>query len=437
MTAPRVGVVGLWHLGTVTASGLAATGVPTVGLERDPSVAAELSQARPPLFEPGLAESVANGIARGVLRFDSDPEALRDTEFVWLAADTALDGHYSPDIGGLRGLVRWIAPHVPPAAILIVSSQAPVGTCELLRDELLAESPDWCGRVASVPENLRLGSALARFRHPDWLVIGADDDATAAAVTELLAPIEGPRIVTGLRTAELAKHAINAYLATCIGLANELGDLAEAVGADGLSIARILRSDRRVSREAPVRPGVGFSGGTLSRDLASLREVGHRHQVRTPIADAVAASNQARRHKVLAELRTRLDLSGAVVAVLGVAYRPNTDTTRDSDSLRLIDQLVGAGSQVRVHDPLVSELRLPPGAGEVATVADAVSGADALVVMTEHDQFRQLNLSGLLPAMTTRLVVDPHHLLAGQVDALQLDYVAFGRATSGSRSVAR
>lgn len=431
----RVAVVGLWHLGSVVASGLSSYGVDTVGLDRDESVVDGMNRAEPPLFEPGLAEAVKAGIDSGSLRFSADPGSMADATFVWLAADSELGDGDAVDTDPLLSLVRWFAPNVHTDAILMISSQVPVGTTESLRDELATARPDWRPRAAYLPENLQLGSAMERFHRPDWLVVGTDDAGTAPEVARLLAPIDREVTVTAVRTAELAKHAVNAYLATCISLANELGDLAEVLGADGLAVAGIMRNDRRIAREAPVRPGAGFSGGTLGRDIQMLRYLGDRNDVATPIADAIAAANSIRGEKVLNGLSARMDLSGAVVAVLGVAYRPNTSATRDSDSLRLIARLAETGTNVRVHDPLVdfSEVTLPPTAKVVANVEDAVLGATALVVMSEHDDYRNLDLPRLLARMTGRVVIDPHHLLTSAAQGPDAEYLAFGRASTGAR----
>lgn len=433
MTAPLVAVVGLWHLGSVLAGGLACHGIATVGLDRGARVVEGLNRAEPPLYEPGLTETVRDGLDSGALRFSADPEALAPARFVWLAADTDLTEDNAVDTASLVAAVDWAAPHVRPDAILLVSSQIPLGTTEALRDELARLRPDWRPRAAYLPENLRLGSAVERFHRPDWLVVGTDDDATATEVIRLLAPIDCEATVTSVRSAELAKHAVNTYLAACITLANELGDLAEVLGADGLAIARIMRSDSRIAPGAPLRPGVGFSGGTLSREVRTLRDLGRANGVPTPLADAIAVANRARGEKVYRELSARLDLDGALVAVLGVVYRPHTSATRDSDSLRLVGRLAAAGARVRVHDPYAdfAEVVLPSAAALVPDVAGAAAGADALVVMSEHDAYRDLDLAALVAGMAGRIVVDPHHLLTRAAEGSGAQYLAFGRASTG------
>lgn len=435
MMADGVAVVGLWHLGSIVAAGLASYDVDTIGLDRDESVVDAMNRAEPPLFEPGLADAVRTGIDSGSLRFSADPRSIADATFVWLTADSELGDGNAVDTDSLRSLVRWFAPNVRHDAILMISSQVPTGTTESLCDELAAARPDWRARVAYIPENLRLGTAMECFHRPDWIVVGTDDAETASEVARLLAPVDREVTVTAVRTAELAKHAVNAYLATCISLANELGDLAEVLGADGLAIAQIMRNDRRIAREAPIRPGVGFSGGTLAREIQTLRELGDLNDIATPLADAVAAANTARGEKIFGGLSARMDLSNSVVAVLGVAYRPNTSTTRDSDSLRLIARLAEAGASVRVHDPVVdfSEVTLPTTVKIVANVEEAVLGAAALIVMSEHDDYRNLDLPGLLAGMSGRVIVDPHHLLTAAAEGLHAEYIAFGRATGAPR----
>ncbi|MFD9225950.1 hypothetical protein ACFWDI_39445 [Streptomyces sp. NPDC060064] len=206
MTADQVAVVGLWHLGSVLASGLASYGIDTIGLDRDETIIDGMNRGERPLFELGLAEAVQAGIDGGSLWFRGDSRALAEARFVWPAADSELGDNDSFDTGALRSLVYWFAPYVRPDAISLISSQVPIGTTESLRDELSRARPDWQPRVAYIPENLRLGSAIEPFHHPDWLVVGADDE-TAAEVTRLLAPIK--------RGATVKAAALLSTLTTC------------------------------------------------------------------------------------------------------------------------------------------------------------------------------------------------------------------------------
>ncbi|MGW4365719.1 nucleotide sugar dehydrogenase [Nocardia takedensis] len=367
----RVVVVGLWHLGTVTAACLAERGHHVVGIDRDPHTVAELNAGRPPIAEPGLTELVRSGLSNGALRFSNSFADAAEADIVWLTHDVPLGPDGTGDPTPVRADAAEAA-RFAAAATYFVSSQVPVGTCDALA-ELVS------GPVACLPENLQLGRALERFRRPDLSVIGTDDAEVADLATRVLG-IADP-VVCDRRTAELIKHALNAYLATCITLANELGDVAERVGADAHRVATALRRDRRVGVAAPLVPGPPFMGGTLARDLRSLQNLGRGAEVPTPLCDAVLDGNRARIGRLVGMLGARIPLADARIALVGLAYTAGTDTMRVSPGAAMAAELRAAGATVTVWDPLVREISAEPGVRACASPAEAARDAHAVVVL--------------------------------------------------------
>jgi UDPglucose 6-dehydrogenase len=274
----KVCVVGVWHLGSVTSACFADLGRNVVGVTDDPERAATLNSGAPPLFEPGLAELMAKHVATGRLRFTSSlREGVKGSSYVVIAYDTPMNEQDEPDLVQIAATMDALAGSLEDGATIIISSQVPVGTCEALADRLRSLNPGLRFGTSCVPENLRLGQAIERFLRPDFLVFGVDSEATMGRVEALYSPIPGPRARTDLRTAEMTKHAINAYLATCISFGNELANLCDEVGADAFQVVQALKLDSRVSPKAPLAPGLGFSGGTLARDMTVLKKLAAQH----------------------------------------------------------------------------------------------------------------------------------------------------------------
>jgi UDPglucose 6-dehydrogenase len=277
-----------------------------------------------------------------------------------------------------------------------------VGTCRAWREQL-----DGANRgllIAHAPENLRLGRALEDFLHPARLLIGADDDASFAAAAKVLEPLGVPPTRLSLSSAEMAKHATNAYLALCIAFANELAVLSLEAGADPTEVIEALREDPRVSPSAPLRPGTAFSGATLIRDLTTLTALGEAAG-RPDLFAAVIKSND--RHAALAAdwLEEELaGLTGRRIAVAGLTYKPGTSTLRDSLPLRVVGQLLHRGASVRAWDPLAEEFDGLAGFTRVDSLEASVMGVDALVVLTALPELREVDWSGLRPV--NRLVID-------------------------------
>lgn len=423
----RVCVVGLWHLGCVTAACLARAGHDVVGLDDDAAVVAGLKAGRLPLFEPGLDDLTAAGVAAGRLRFTDDPSAAAGAEIAWITYDTPVDENDVPDVAFVVDRVHALLPHLPDGCLVLVSSQVPVGTTRRL-----AEAAAAAGRTGLSfgysPENLRLGRAIEVFTRPDRVVVGLQSEADRPKVAAVLAPLTDAIVWMGVEAAEMTKHAINAFLATSVAFMNEIAALCEQVGADAKEVERGLKTEERIGPKAYLSPGGAFAGGTLARDIATLAGIGRREAVPVTLVAAVGESNDRHRSWPLRKLTSRLgSLEGRRIAILGLTYKPGTSTLRRSSAVELARALADAGAAVSAYDPAVPAL--PEGLPGIALAADAaaaLAGADAVVIATPWPEFRALDWTALLASMRTPTVVD----LSGFIADLAADrsaYAAVGK----------
>lgn len=425
----RVVVFGLWHLGCVTAACVAAAGKQVIGLDLDADVVARLGDGQPPIQEPGLTELVADGRAQGRLSFTTDPdEALAGADVLWVTFDTPVNARDEADVGAVRARLEAVRDHLRPGTLVLVSSQVPVGfTRNLARD--------WASLGVSFaysPENLRLGKALSAFQAPERVIVGLTRDADRPRVEELFRPY-GQRLEwMQVESAEMTKHAINAFLATSVSFINELARLCERVGADAREVERGLKSEGRIGPRAYLSPGPAFAGGTLARNLRFLAGFGRDLGVATPLMDGVLASNDA--HRSWLRDRVAALIAGVaepVVAVLGLTYRPGTSTLRRSAAVELCAWLHERGVRVQAHDPAIQAPtpELASGIALCASPEEALAGADLAVVATEWPEYRALLPHNLIARMRAARVVDQTWFLAETLGrATGIQYFAPGKA---------
>jgi len=408
----KVCVQGLWHLGSVTAACLADAGIPTVGLDDQEPVIAELSRGVPPLFEPGLAELTRRGLDSGTLSFTTDiQKAVGDADVVWVAFDTPVDEEDRADTDFVIRHVEALFPSLKDGAIVLVSAQLPVGSTAELERRFKRQHPRRRVTFAYSPENLRLGKAIEVFTRSERIVIGARDEDTRRALRPLLERFCPNLIWVSVESAEMVKHALNAFLATCVTFTNEVATLCERVGADADEVEKALRS---VGQKAYVRAGPAFAGGTLARDVVFLGGLARTHRVAVPLLDSILPSNGEHRRWALRQVEARLGApEGKTVAVLGLAYKPGTDAIRRSVAIELCRGLAGLKVRVRAFDPKVT--RLPPDLSatvELApTMAEAIGGADAVIIATEWPEFRDASADEFARRMRNPLVIDQNRFL--------------------------
>lgn len=404
----NVVVLGLWHLGCVTAACCAEFNASVVGLDFEADWRA-LRCGEAPLFEPGLDEALWRGIGSGRLRFaeGADAEALGAADVLWVCYDTPVDDNDVADVAFVTDRLARCVSALRPGAVVLISSQIPAGACR----ELERRHPGIS--FAYSPENLRLGKALDIFRHPERIIVGTRTPEVRAKLEPLFAPFCKEVLWMRTESAEMTKHGINAWLALSVTFANELARLCEAVGADAREVERGLRSEPRIGQKAYIRPGAAFAGGTLARDVVALTALARQFGDAAALFPAILAGNNAHKDWAFGRLEILLDpLADAVVAVLGLTYKPGTDTLRRSGAVELAVKLLRAGVRVRCYDPVVRELPAELADAQMcASLADAVNDADAAVVATEWPQIKEADWSALVPTMRRCVVVDANGFL--------------------------
>jgi len=418
----NVTILGLWHLGSVTAACMARHHRVT-GLDFDEAVITALRTGRAPLHEPGLDALLAAGLASGNLGFATDPAVAAAADVLWACYDTPVDADDRSDLDWVHARLARVLPGLRPGTVVLVSSQLPVGTCAQLAQRHPAL------HFACSPENLRLGKALEAFEKPARIVVGAPPAARSALET-LLAPIGAPLVWMRPESAEMVKHALNSFLALSVAYINEIAALAETVGADAQEVAAGLKSDPRIGPRAYLGPGGPFAGGTLARDVVTLTRLGAAQQVPLALIPAIKESNDRHRGWALRKLQGALaGVPSPVVAVLGLAYTPNTSTLRRSAAVELCRQLLAANIRVQAFDPLIrtadeAHRDLPLA----ASPADALRGAHAVVICTEWPEFRDYPWPALLAAMARPVVIDANRLVEKAVAPVAgVVYLTVGR----------
>ena len=426
----KVCVQGLWHLGSVTAACLASVGHEIVGLDSDQTVISSLNEGKAPLFEPDLNPLIAKGIQSGRLRFTSDmATACQDAEVLWVTFDTPVDDDDVADINFVLNQVKSAVMLLSDGALVLISSQLPVGSIAILEDFAKENVPNKHIGFASSPENLRLGKALNVFLHPDRIIVGARTVEDRIVLEKLFSPITEKIEWMSTESAEMTKHAINAFLATSVTFANEIAAICELVGADAKEVERGLKSESRIGPKAYLSPGGPFAGGTLARDIEFLGKISQDRQLATPLLSSVRPSNDAHKKWVQRKLLERFpDLGGIRVSIWGLTYKAGTDTLRRSLSVELVDWLLEHGAQVQVYDPAVKELP-SSWADRVKKCASAHQNLEeiqALVVGTEWPEFR--DEARRLPelANSNLLIIDANRHLLESLRETAMPYLSVG-----------
>ena len=428
----KVCVYGLWHLGTVTAACLPSRGIATVGLAETPEAAAELNAGKAPLFEPGLEALIGQGLKSGALSFTQDiASAASSADLVWVSFDTPVDDDDVADVGYVLDRVRRTFPYLKHDSVVLISSQVPVGSTALLEHDFAAAAKGRRVSFAYSPENLRLGDAIRVFTEPERIVIGIRSDDARKVIEPLLKPFCDTLLWTRVESAEMVKHALNSYLATCVTFTNEIASICESVAADMSEVEVALRLDPRIGKRAYVRAGSAFGGGTLARDVQFLKAIAKDRDARVPVLTAVLESNDHHKGWVVRHLRRQLGaLAGKKVGVLGLAYKAGTDAIRRSVAIEVIQDLIADGADVTVFDPKVSTLPGPlSSAVAIASSVDAVfANSEAVVLATEWPEFRELNFAALVPSMKRALLIDQNAFAAKQLSGFAaLDYIVAGK----------
>ncbi len=395
----HIGIIGTGYVGLVTGACFAEFGLSVTCVDKDEKKISFLKKGLIPFYEPGLDELVKRNMKQGRLRFTTKTgKAVESSLVIFIAVGTPRRGDGSADLKYVEEVAGEIAKHMDGYKVIVTKSTVPVGTGEKIR-EIIAKNlkgqTDF--DIVSNPEFLREGSAIEDFMRPNRVVVGANKPQSIAIMKDLYKPlylIEAPFVITNIETAELIKYASNSFLATKISFINEMANLCDRVGADIHMVAKGMGLDQRIGPKF-LHPGPGYGGSCLPKDTNALLKIAEDHGVELGIIGAAVRANERQRGLMVRKIKDAMgDLKGRTVSVLGLSFKPNTDDTRDAPSLYIINELMREGVNIRAYDPICTkeENRILPKVKYCKDPYDAVKGAHALVIVTEWNEFRNLQL---------------------------------------------
>jgi UDPglucose 6-dehydrogenase len=423
-------VQGLWHLGSVIAATAAAAGHRVVGIDEDEATIEALNAGRAPLFEPGLDDLIAQGRAVGRLSFERDLTAASFCDLLWVCIDTPVGEDDRPDVRAVVERIEAVLPCLKQGTVVLVSAQLPVGTIATLEQFARSHRPALDVVFACSPENLRLGQAIKAMTEAERFVIGTRNGAGRDVLERLFGPWGRLLEWMGVESAEMVKHALNAFLGTTIAFANEIAGICEVTGAQAAEVRRGLVTDSRIGPRAPLLPGGAFAGGTLARDLTTLARLGQQLSRPTTLISAVMTSNEDHKQWAYRRLVELLGpLSDRRIAIWGLTYKAGTSALRRSPAIELCRSLISAGTRVTVHDPVVDVLPDAIGGAALgATPLDAARDADALVVCTAWPVYRAIGADDLVAVMAKPILLDPNQALSdGLASDSRVRHIAVGK----------
>jgi UDPglucose 6-dehydrogenase len=432
----RIAMIGTGYVGLVSGTCLADFGHYVTCVDKDQAKIDGLLAGRMPIWEPGLESLVKANVERGRLEFTTDlAKALKGAEAVFIAVGTPSrrgDGH--ADLSFVFAAVEELAGLLEGPIVVVTKSTVPVGTGDKIAALLKEKGAPEGVSVASNPEFLREGAAIADFKHPDRILVGAEDDHARNVLAEIYRPLflnRAPLLFTGRRTAELTKYAANAFLAMKISFINEMADLCEAVDADVQDLARGIGLDNRIGPKF-LHAGPGYGGSCFPKDTLALLRTAEDVGIRQRIVSTVVEVNDRRKEAMANRVRDALggSVEGKQIAVLGLTFKPNTDDMRDAPSVPLIKGLLAGGAKVTAFDPVGREQAEPllPGVSFARSAEEAADGADAVVIVTEWDEFRALDLGEMAGRMRGNMLVDLRNIYdRAEAEAAGLAYRGIGR----------
>lgn len=432
----RIAMIGTGYVGLVSGTCLADFGHHVTCVDKDQAKIDGLLAGRMPIWEPGLESLVKANVERGRLEFTTDlAKALKGAEAVFIAVGTPSrrgDGH--ADLSFVFAAVEELAGLIEGPIVVVTKSTVPVGTGDKIAALLKEKGAPEGVSVASNPEFLREGAAIADFKHPDRILVGAEDDHARQVLAEIYRPLflnRAPMLFTGRRTAELTKYAANAFLAMKISFINEMADLCEAVDADVQDLARGIGLDNRIGTKF-LHAGAGYGGSCFPKDTLALLRTAEEAGIRQDLVSTVVEVNDRRKEAMAGRVRDALggSLAGKQIAVLGLTFKPNTDDMRDAPSIPLIQGLLAGGASVAAFDPVVREQAEPlfPGIVFAKSAEEAADGADAVVIVTEWDEFRALDLHDIAGRMRGNMLVDLRNIYdKADAEEAGLSYRGIGR----------
>jgi UDPglucose 6-dehydrogenase len=430
----RIAVIGTGYVGLVAGTCFAESGNEVVCVDQDAAKIRALRRGRMPIFEPGLEELVRRNTQEGRLTFATQlPRAVRAAEIVFIAVGTPQGEDGSADLQHVLAVARDVARAMNGYKVIVNKSTVPVGTAVKVREVVRRETTHPFS-VVSNPEFLKQGAAIDDFMKPDRVVVGAEDPRGAALMSELYAPFTrtgAPIMMMDCASAELAKYAANAMLATRISFMNEIANVCELVGADVDEVRRAVGSDRRIGSSF-LFPGIGYGGSCFPKDVKAVMHFAAERDYEFKILKAVETVNQLQKTRLVARMRTHFGhLKGKTIAVWGLAFKPRTDDMREAPSIPLIEALLSAGVTVQAYDPEATRVAKGLFGARVAFAArsyDALKGADGLAILTEWNEFRRPDFAKMLKLMRSPVIFDGRNLFAPeQMKQSGFTYYSIGR----------
>ncbi len=419
MSFRTIGILGLGHVGLPTAVGLAELGWQVIGTDNDAQKVALIAQGKSPFYEPDLEPLLQKNLAEGRLRVTADVgEAVRASDLLFICVGTPQRPDGSADLSQVEAVIRTVAENLNGYKLIVEKSTVPVQTAQWIKRTILRyASNDAEFDVASNPEFLREGTAVHDFFHPDRIVIGVESERAKEWLLELYRPLNAPIVVTDLNTAEIIKHAANSFLALKISFINMVADLCEATGADVVKVAEGIGLDPRIGKHF-LQAGLGFGGYCLPKDLKAFIHIAEEHRVDFSLLKEVERINEARIDRFVRKVQQVLwVLKGKTLAIWGLAFKPNTDDIREAPSLKLIARLLEEGANLRLYDPAAMDnvRRLfpeePPRLTYCPTPSEAARGVHAILLVTDWEEFRQVDWHQTRQVMALPIVVDGRNFL--------------------------
>lgn len=431
----HIAVIGTGYVGLVTGACFAEFGVDVTCVDVDEDKIARLLKGVMPIYEPGLEQLVSKNTQAGRLRFTTDvSQAVQQSLVIFLAVGTPPKADGSPDLSFVEAAACSVADNMNEYKVVVTKSTVPIGTGEHIRELINARKKTKANfGVVSNPEFLREGAAINDFMRPDRVVIGSRDEEAIAIMKDLYRPlylIEAPFVITSLEAAELTKYAANAFLATKVSFINEIANLCDQIGCDVHDVARAIGMDKRIGPKF-LHPGPGFGGSCFPKDTRALSTVARHFGCTSRIVDAVIEVNQQQGEQMLTKIRKLVgNLKGKTIAVLGLAFKPETDDMRDAPAIGIIKSLLADGAKVRAYDPVATSeaKKILPDVIYADDEYGAVKGADALILVTEWNQFRALDMQRIRDLMKSAKVADLRNIYEPEdMREMGFEYVGVGR----------
>ncbi len=433
----RICVIGTGYAGLANSACLADLGNGVIGLDVDQDKVDHLNEGTLPIYEPGLAEIVQRNIAAGRLEFSTSyDQGLQDAEIVFVCVGTPSGIEGETDLADVESAVQAIAARIHQPVVIVNRSTVPIGTGDWMSDVILAhlKNRSVSFTVVSNPEFLREGSAVYDWMHPDRIVLGTSDPRAVERISQLYRSLGAELIITDPRTAEMIKYATNAFLASKISFINEIANICEALGADVRTVAHGMGTDRRISPDF-LEAGIGWGGSCFPKDVRALAYIAAVHGQHPQMLRAVMEINTDQRKRAVTKVREILGgFRGKVIAVWGLTFKPNTDDMRDAPSISITRMLLNEGATVRAYDPVAVEKaqELLPGVIYCENPYDAANEADAVLLLTEWNEFKQLDMARVRDLMHQPILLDGRNVYDPQVlRELGFIYRGMGRGYSG------